>query len=375
MGVVSLQTILLVSIVLFGSLANSFPLSTNGKCASHMETMLVEGLSHKPLPELIEYSISSLGFNCVRLMWSTYMFTRNVYGSLTIERSFESLNLKEGRDGIAKNNPSLLKLTVVEAYEKVVDELGAKGIMVVPDNHRDFDPKEWLEGLAIVAKRFQHKPQVVAMSMRNELRGPHQTQQEWFQNVHEGAKRIHTVNPNSFLPKTPEANLDNKLVYEGHWYSFTGGKREEWQDVQPGRRGVIKGDNQFLSCFLAYVAERDLDWAMWALQGSYYRRNDSPDFEEYYGVLGKTWNQTRNPKFEERYRLIQQKLQAVGNGLPGTVSTDCSSKQSIWKVISSSKLQLATMDEQGKSLCLENNSNSSTILIKECLCPTDDEKC
>ncbi|OVA18924.1 Ricin B lectin domain [Macleaya cordata] len=68
-------------------------------------------------------------------------------------------------------------------------------------------------------------------------------------------------------------------------------------------------------------------------------------------------------------------LKAVGDGLPVTVSTDCSSNQSMWRVISSSKLQLATMNEQGKSICLENNSNSSTILTTECLCAEDGDKC
>ncbi|OVA18921.1 Glycoside hydrolase [Macleaya cordata] len=465
---------------------------------SHLQTMLVEGLDKQPLPDIVD-SLSSFGFNCVRLTWATYMFTRLDYGNRTVDQSFTSLNLTEARDGIAKNNPSLLNLTVVQAYHKVVEELGAKGIMVVLDNHISrpnwccsendgngffgdeyFDAEEWLEGLTIVAKRFKHYPQVVAMSMRNELRGPRQSQPEWFRWVRRGGMRIHLLNPKllvivsglsydtdlSFIPRTLSLNLGNKLVYEGHWYAFSLGRSKDWSNENPDKvcattmkefddkidfvttgknpvplfvsefgmdqRGVNEADNRFISCFLAYAAERDLDWALWAFHGSYYLREGQRGMEEVYGVLDKNWDQPRNPKFIKRLRLIQEILQdptsklpinhvmyhplsgncvlvddsnsiqltdclnrshwsyggdetpinlvgtsmclkAVGDGLPVTVSTDCSSNQSNWRVISSSNLQLSTMDEQGKSLCLENNS--STILTKECLCPTDVEKC
>ncbi|OVA18925.1 Glycoside hydrolase [Macleaya cordata] len=388
MGVVSLKDILLISFFLFASLANSLPLSTNGRwvvdsmtgkrvklqCinwASHMQSMVVEGLDKKPLPEIVD-SMSSLGFNCVRLTYATYMFTRLDYGTRTVDHSFTSLNLTEARDGIAKNNPSLLNLTVVEAYHKVVDELGAKGIMVVLDNHISrpnwccsendgngffgdeyFDAEEWLEGLTIVARRFKYYPQVVAMSMRNELRGPRQAQPDWFRWVGRGGRRIHFVNPKllvivsglsydtdlSFLPRNLSVNLGNKLVYEGHWYAFSSGRRKAWvngpldkvcattmkefddriyfvtkgknpvplfaSDFGVDQRGLNQGDNMFISCFLAYAAERDLDWALWALQGSYYIRENKTDFEETYGVLDKNWDQPRNPKFRERYRLVE----------------------------------------------------------------------
>ncbi|KAF6162132.1 hypothetical protein GIB67_008261 [Kingdonia uniflora] len=338
--------------------------------------MLVEGLDKQPLSEIVG-RVSALGFNCVRLTWATYMFTRARYGNLTVRGSLESLELMDASMGVAKNNPSLLNVSVVEAYDMVVDELGAQGVMVVLDNHvsqpkwccgyddgngffgdRHFDPREWLQGLTVVANRFNGKPQVVGMSMRNELRGPNQNELRWYHYVRRGGRRIHEANPDvlvivsglnydsdlSFLGKNPLGlNLNNKIVYEVHWYSFSEGKRRDWED-QPqtkycadatkrfnnragfvlkgenpvplfvsefgvDQRGVNKGDNRFLSCFLAFATENDLDWAMWALQGSYYLRNDQAGFEETYGVLDTDWDLPRNPNFHERFGLIREILQ------------------------------------------------------------------
>ncbi|KAF8379617.1 hypothetical protein HHK36_029058 [Tetracentron sinense] len=514
----ALDTIFLVTLMLFGSLGDSLPLATSTRwivdaasghrvklsCvnwAAHMQAMVAEGLDKRPLKE-IAARVASLGFNCVRLTWATFMFTRKHYANITVAQSLDSLGLREASTGIAENDHWLLNLTLVEAYEAVVNELGAQNLMVVLDNHVSkpqwccgnddgngffgdmyFDPEEWLQGLTIVAKRFKGKPQVVGMSMRNELRGPRQNKQDWYRYIQRGARKIHKANPNvlvivsglnydtdlSFLGRKPLGiDLDNKLVYEAHWYSFSG-QQGEWE-VQPlnwvcanatrridervgfvtqgenpvplfvsefgvDQRGVNQADNQFLSCFLAFATERDLDWAIWALQGSYYLRNGQAGFEETYGVLDIGWDHPRNPKFQERFGLIQEMIQdpsllvstyyimyhpqsgrcvqvkgkdglrasycrkwsrwihngegtpirlmntalclkVVGDGLPVTLSTDCSGKQSTWKSVSSSNLQIAAMDEQGRYLCLEkSSSNSTTILTKKCLCLDDDSNC
>ncbi|KAK6947853.1 Glycoside hydrolase, family 5 [Dillenia turbinata] len=548
--------ILLNSLILFGTLCHSLPLSTSNRwiidvasgnrvklaCvnwAAHMEAMVAEGLDKKPLKE-IATKVALLGFNCVRLTWATFMFTRKQQASHTVAQSLHSLGLHKASIGMAKNNPSLLNLTLVEAYEAVVNELGANDLMVVLDNHvsrpmwccrsndgngffgdQHFSSEEWLQGLTEVAERFNGVRQVVAMSMRNELRGARQNVSQWYHYVQKGARSIHEANPEvlvivsglnydtnlNFLQRRPlNLNLDNKLVYEAHWYSFSG-KRREWE-VQPlnqvcasaiqrfknqaaflitgqnpvplfvsefgvDQRGVNRADNRFLSCFLSFAAENDLDWALWALQGSYYLRNGRPGFDESYGVLDVDWNNLRNPKFQERFQLIQTMIQGmvhpfphlikinhailthystifigidirmggsknrfypssnastylmmyhpqsgrcvqvkgedriylsscqsgsrwshegeenpirligsglclkvVGDGLPPILSTDCTSPQSTWKFVSSSKLHIAAPDEKSKMLCLESNfSNFSVIITGKCLCLEDTSTC
>lgn len=144
--------------------------------AGHLEPMLPEGLHKRPLPE-IAGQISLMEFNCVRLTYATHMFTRHT--NLTVEQNFRNLGLREAIAGIAKNNPHILSLTLVDAQRAVVEELGSHGIMVVLDNHvsypiwccsgddgngffgdKYFDPKEWLQGLSMVSITYKDTPMV-----------------------------------------------------------------------------------------------------------------------------------------------------------------------------------------------------------------------
>lgn len=64
---------------------------------------------------------------------------------------------------------------------------------------------------------------------------------------------------------------------------------------------------------MAFAAERDLDWALWALQGSYYWRSGAEGFEETYGVLDSGWARPKYPKFREKFRFIQEMIQGMAN--------------------------------------------------------------
>ncbi|XP_010053198.2 glycosyl hydrolase 5 family protein [Eucalyptus grandis] len=514
----SLVLFLFLLLVLSINFTSPLPLSTNGRwivdsatgrrmklpCvnwASHLEPMLAEGLDKKPLGVIVA-EIRRLRFNCVRLTWATYMFTQPGHGDQPVEETLDSLGLAEAKGGVARNNPLVLNMTHVEAYAAVVDELGKQGVMVVLDNHVSkpkwccayddgngffgdeyFDPEEWLRGLVAVAEHFNGKSQVVGMSVRNELRGPRQNEYDWYQYIRTAATKVHQANPNvlvilsglnwasdlSFLRKRPVGlSLGRKLVYEAHWYSFSG-DRKIWE-VQPVDRvcanavqrmedqagflssgpgavplflgefgfdqtGKSQADDRFLSCFMGYAAGKDLDWALWALQGSYYYRQGVVGPEETFGVLDFNWDGLRNPKFKERFQLVQTMVQdpssnspmsyimyhpqsglcirannnheigtaecqhwsrwihyrdgspirlmgtplclkALGDGLPPVLSNDCSSRRSAWRSISNSKLHVAATDERGNRLCLEKKSNeSSVILTRKCICVDDDSGC
>lgn len=174
---------------------NSVPLSTSSRwiidegtgkrvklaCVnwvSHLQPMIAEGLEKKPL-NYIAKQIAATGFNCVRFTWPTYMFTRPDYSNLTVSRSLDKFGLSAAKAGIAKNNPQFLNINVVELHKTVVNELGKNKLMVVLDNHvsqpnwccgnddgngffgdANFDPKEWLQGLAVVARTYKGNPTV-----------------------------------------------------------------------------------------------------------------------------------------------------------------------------------------------------------------------
>lgn len=197
--------------------------------------------------------------------------------------------------------------------------------------------------------------------MRNELRGPRQNEPDWYKYISEGARVVHKRNPHvlvfvsglnfdldlRFLQKRPLAlDLDNKLVYEIHWYSFS--QDQNMWKTQPtnivcykvtqsfinravflttrknpaplvlsefgfDQREVNLADNLYMTCLMAYAAETDLDWALWALQGSYYLRGGLKGAEETFGALDSTWQHPRNPNFLERLRFLQTKTHGMVN--------------------------------------------------------------
>uniref|UniRef100_A0A0D6QSZ4 Glycoside hydrolase family 5 domain-containing protein n=1 Tax=Araucaria cunninghamii TaxID=56994 RepID=A0A0D6QSZ4_ARACU len=346
---------------------------------SHLEPMVTEGLDRQPL-KYIANAIASRGFNCVRLTWATYMVTKPEYGNLTVAASLRSLNLTDAVSRMSVSNPDLLGLPLLEAYKEVVRGLGDANIMVILDNQVSkpqwccgndgnaffgddyFDPQEWLQGLTIMASTFKDNPAVVGMSLRNELRGPRSNPADWYKYMQAGAKAVHAANPGvivilsglsydtdlKFLASNPiSLTFTDKIMYELHWYSFTGGDAWERSDVNVNRlcgsvtarvndhaafvvrdgnnnfkaaplfisefgideRGTRVKDNRYVNCFLAFAAEGDFEWALWTLQGSYYLRNGRSDFEETFGILKARWDEIRNPNFLARLKSIQRPFQ------------------------------------------------------------------
>ncbi|XP_052210369.1 glycosyl hydrolase 5 family protein-like [Diospyros lotus] len=457
--------------------------------SGHLHGMVVEGIHKQPVKD-IAARVASLGFNCVRLTWATYMFTRGHHTNLTVAQSLERWNLTDAKAGVYKHNPHVLGLNLLEAQKAVIDELAAHDVMVVLDNHvslpkwccadkdgngffgdKYFNPHEWLKGLATVARLYKGNPGVIAMSMRNELRGPRQNRRGWYKYIKKGAEIIHRTNPDvlvivsglsydtslRFLKQKPlKLNIGKKLVYEGHWYPFVD-PTEKWL-YQPNEfcgnatrlfidkigflqiqfpfflsefgmnmKDVEEKQDRYMSCLLAHVAEQDLEWALWSLQGSYILREGKVGMEESFGMLTANWDHVRSSEMQSRLQLIQQMnrdpkarhrsynilfhpktgqcaevvedgiylrdckswakwnhlkggpislmggdrrcLAAVGEGLPAIVTSNCSSN---WNMVSGSKLHIASRDEHGRYLCLDWDSSgasgSSRILTNKCLC-------
>lgn len=466
--------------------------------AAHLETMVPEGLDKQPLATITGL-IASSGFNCVRLTYATYMFTRQALGGQTVVESLESWDLDLAAKGVIAHNPGLAHLSVVEAYREVVKGIAAKNLMIVLDNHmsspgwccsdddgngfwedRFFDPEEWLRGLQIVADLALDCTNVVGLGLRNEPRGPRQNAAAWRKYMAEGAEIVHGLNPNvlifmsglsyasdlTFLYWEPLAFknqfLRSKLVYEVHWYAWSSGTG--YSNGNPntncaadiGRfmnetgflvasnhaytsplvvsefgmylNGESPGDDRFMDCYFALASKLDLDWVLWALQGSYYRKDGQADYEEVYGLLTRSWDRVRNPSFLQRLRGLQYPLPGPSSGdgtvyralfHPATglcVSPDsdsglllspCSSSSSVWAYDSSADTMLKlkgssavvkataegsvaklgsgvdcegchwtlvgdtrlqfTVYAGGRSLCLDGKSGSA-ITTRDCLC-------
>lgn len=202
---------------------------------------------------------------------------------------------------------------------------------------------------------------MIAVDLRNELRGSRQNKKDWYTYVRKGARTIHEANPNvlivisglnfdsdfTFLKKKSLGleDLKKKIVYEVHLYSFTGSS-DRWT-IQPLNRlcgdiiesqlggqstflmkgddaapmimsevgydmtGGSQADKNFMTCFVAFAAMTDLDWNLWAFGGTYYERQGQLNFNESFGVLDSNWKDYKDKKFSSKFQLLQRKVQGI----------------------------------------------------------------
>ncbi|XP_071703110.1 glycosyl hydrolase 5 family protein-like [Rutidosis leptorrhynchoides] len=465
--------------------------------ASHLDAVIAEGLSKQPV-DVISNKILKMGFNCVRLTYPLFLFTDKNLGSITVKQSFLKLGLFDAITGFEVNNPSIIDLPLIKAFQEVVASLDRNNVMIILDNQISkpgwccsdsdgsgffgdeyFDPDTWLTGLTQVATMFKDTPNVVGMSLRNELRGPKENVSIWYRYMQKGAEVVHATNPNvlvivsglsydkdlSFLQIQPMSlTFSNKIVYEVHWYGFS--NDEDWKNDNANEvcarvvynitrrsgflldegyplfisewgvdlRGTNEVDNRYLNCFSVWVADHDLDWAIWTLAGSYYIRQGNVEMEEFFGVLDWDWRKPRNSSFLKKIAAIQSPFQGpglsensqhkiifhpatglcvqhqsflqplrlgpcseaegwdytpnkaltikgtnyclkadeLGNNVKlGTICTDTSTQ---WEPISASKLHLSSKINNGEEVCLDANSEN-TIVTNTCKCLADDNTC
>ncbi|EES11003.1 uncharacterized protein LOC8073594 [Sorghum bicolor] len=342
---------------------------------SHLEPMLAEGLGKRPVGA-IAGDVAAMGFNCVRFTWPTFLVTNASYSGLTVAQSFLRLNLTESLAGIRVNNPGFVDLKLIDAFKAVVSSLGEHDVMVILDNHLSkpgwccsntdgngffgdalFDPDVWVDGLTKMATMFAGVPNVVGMSLRNELRGPRQNANDWYKYMQRGAEAVHAANPRvlvilsglqfdndlAFLNSRPvNLSFTGKVAFEVHWYSFS--NTQEWSSGNANQacaritagiarrafylldrgwpvilsefgvdnRGGNTNDNRYYGCAAAAAADLDLDWALWALQGSYYLREGVLGLDEVYGVLDWAWCKPRNDTALRRVQALQRPLRGPG---------------------------------------------------------------
>ncbi|CAI9093059.1 OLC1v1028465C1 [Oldenlandia corymbosa var. corymbosa] len=339
---------------------------------AHLEVVVAEGLSKQPV-DVISRNILELGFNCVRLTWPLFLFTDDSLASVTVRQSFLKLGLTESIAGFQANNPSILDLSLFNAYQAVVASLANHNVMIILDNHiskpgwccsnddgngffgdQYFNPDLWIKGLTKVATTFKDINNVIGMSLRNELRGPKQNINDWYRYMQKGAEAVHAANPNvliilsglnydkdfSFLRQKPiSLTFTGKVVFEVHWYGFSDG--QDWKTGNPNQvcgqvmgnmmrragflldqgypifvsefgldlRGTNVNDNRYIDCFMGWAAEYDVDWAFWTLVGSYYLRQGVVGMNEFYGIYNWNWCEVRNSSLLQKISVLQAPFQ------------------------------------------------------------------
>ena len=228
-------------------------------------------------------------------------------------------------------------------------------------NSRFFRTRDWVAGLqamAAWAREGPGHPGVVAMGLRNEIREflvqNLNNRDDWYRFMKEGGDVVHAAHPDVLIlvggvqSSTDLAHLRNgrrmldtsgaggwrdKLVWEMHAYSFTvtfpdvfkscdvvktqyggfiGFVLEQGKPYTaplllgefgvgmtggPHSGGLNEKDSRYLSCLVDYMQNNDADWAVWAVQGSYYVRQGNVDYDEAWGLVKHDWSDWRNPQF------------------------------------------------------------------------------
>ncbi|KAH8841668.1 hypothetical protein MCOR27_005064 [Pyricularia oryzae] len=194
------------------------------------ETMIPEGLEFQSAEEILD-RIASVGFNVIRFGYATQMVDE-IYErdgeDVPLQVALASLGHANGSritHEILKHNPGwTTQTTRFELWGDILDAAAERGIYAIPDvhvhkaqwccSHIDgnawfgdvhFDVENWKRGLSYVAGWAKAHPNVLGLSLRNELRESWNRTDLYYNwqtlvgNMTAGADAIHAANPDLLI--------------------------------------------------------------------------------------------------------------------------------------------------------------------------------
>ncbi|KAH8646768.1 glycoside hydrolase superfamily [Xylariales sp. PMI_506] len=200
----------------------------------HVDTMLPEGLQYQSVAAIVS-QIKAMGMNSIRLTYAIEMVDQieeNDGADISIQTAFtNALGQEDGQAIYAKviaNNPSFgSNTTRLDVFDAVAAECANQEIYVHLDNHISqagwccspldgnswwgdtyFSTSNWTRGLSYMANHGKQWPNLMSMSLRNELRQPltnltlysdSYNWEDWYTNVRLGADAIHAANPDVLI--------------------------------------------------------------------------------------------------------------------------------------------------------------------------------
>ncbi|TLD04032.1 hypothetical protein PgNI_11342 [Pyricularia grisea] len=198
------------------------------------EAMIPEGLQYQSAA-VIAARIKSLGMNVVRLTYATEMVDQifaNGGADVTVQKSLiAALGQQNGTtvwEMVKNSNPQFDDtITRLQAFDTVASELAKQQIYVLVDNHVSkaqwccspldgnswwgdtyFSTANWTRGLTYMTEHTRDWPNLIGLSLRNELRQPltnitlyqqAYNWETWYARTREGAAAIHKANPDALV--------------------------------------------------------------------------------------------------------------------------------------------------------------------------------
>lgn len=199
------------------------------------EAMIPEGLQYQSVASIVS-RVKSLGMNAVRLTYATEMVDQ-IFGAeagtdVTLDKALGAALGPENGTAVLKritaNNPNLnAGTTRLQVFDAVAAECANQGIYVVLDNHVSkaqwcctpldgnswwgdtlFSTANWTRGLSYMANHTKSWPNLLATSLRNELRQPFTNTtlyrssynwETWYAHIREGVTAIRKENPDALV--------------------------------------------------------------------------------------------------------------------------------------------------------------------------------
>ncbi|KAI1850386.1 hypothetical protein JX266_004244 [Neoarthrinium moseri] len=355
----------------------------------HVDTMIPEGLQYQSV-ETIVSKIKSIGINSIRLTYAIEMIDQienNGGNDIPIRTAFtNALGQDNGTaiyEKVMTNNPAFGdETTRLQVFDAIATECHKQEIYVHLDNHVSkagwccspldgntwwgdtyFSTANWTRGLSYMADHGKQWPNLMSMSLRNELRQPLLNKElysdsynweDWYKYTKQGADAIHSANSDVLIflsgldsdttlqpvventALTPGSSTfqradfngyGDKLVLELHNYANILGGSEATNctalqgDLSddgfkalatdaPNQFPVVMTEygfeqdsttpqDAFASCIEEYLADQQAGWMIWALSGSYYIREGTQDGDEPWGLLTHDWSDWRSPEYVE----------------------------------------------------------------------------
>ncbi|EJT75446.1 hypothetical protein GGTG_05380 [Gaeumannomyces tritici R3-111a-1] len=195
------------------------------------ETMIPEGLEFRSAAELLD-EVATVGWNMIRFGYATQMVDeiyarggQDVPLEVALVAALGHANGSRITNEIVKRNPKWTRETTrFQIWGDILDLAAERGIYAIPDvhihkamwccSHIDgnawfddvyFNTSNWKRGLAYVANFAKSHPNVVGLSLRNELRESWNRTDLYYNwqtlvgNMTAGADAIHAANPDLLI--------------------------------------------------------------------------------------------------------------------------------------------------------------------------------
>jgi endoglucanase len=329
---------------------------------------VVGGLDRRALDELAG-RIRELGFNAVRLPWSNQLVESNPVvdaGRLAANPALQGLRALEVLDRVIAALARQGLLVVLDNHLSTAgwccSETDGNGLWYTAD----FPESAWLADWAAMARRYRSQPAVVGAELRNEPRpaggvsptwGDGAARTDWKAAAERGAAAVLQENPDLLVVvqglaysgnlqgaygKPVTLPVADRLVYAPHDYAWFHQGAERFDKVQaalgdqwgfllvqgqPYTAPVwvselgtcntatacvsdMYGEGRWFLSVTRYLAEADIDWSYWALNGTQSSgEGRSLGAAETFGLLDTSWTAASHADLLSALRALQPATQ------------------------------------------------------------------